>query len=51
MVASPTGYDPIVNPDAARDRRDTVLQKMLEQDMLTQGQYDDAIARAAARPR
>ncbi|HEX5782923.1 MAG TPA: transglycosylase domain-containing protein, partial [Solirubrobacteraceae bacterium] len=43
MVASPTGYDPIVNPDAARDRRDTVLQKMLEQDMLTQDQYDDAI--------
>ncbi len=43
MVASPTGYDPIVNPDAARDRRDTVLQKMLEQDMLTQGQYDDAV--------
>ncbi len=51
MVASPTGYDPIVNPDAARDRRDTVLQKMLEQDMLTQGQYDDADPRAAPRPR
>jgi penicillin-binding protein 1A len=46
MVASPTGYDPIVNPDAARDRRDTVLQKMLEQDVLTQGQYDSAILEA-----
>jgi penicillin-binding protein 1A len=45
MVASPSGYDPIANPDAARDRRDTVLQKMLEQDMLTQDQYDSAILR------
>ncbi len=43
MVASPTGYDPIVNADAARDRRDTVLQKMREQDMLSQDQYDSAI--------
>jgi penicillin-binding protein 1A len=43
MVASPTGYDPIANPDAARARRDTVLRKMLEQDMLTREQHDAAV--------
>jgi penicillin-binding protein 1A len=45
MVASPTGYDPITRPDAARSRRNTVLHKMLEQRYLTQDQYDDAVLR------
>ena len=46
MVASPTGYDPIVNgPTPPATRRDTVLQKMLEQRCLTQAQYDDAVLR------
>jgi penicillin-binding protein 1A len=42
VVASPTGYDPIAHPKAARERRDLVLQRMLEQNFITQLQYDDA---------
>jgi penicillin-binding protein 1A len=42
MVSSPSGYDPIANPAAARERRNLVLQRMLEQGYLTQDQYDDA---------
>ncbi len=40
MVASPNGYDPIVNPEAARKRRDVVLAKMLEQGYLTRAEYE-----------
>ncbi|HEX2409570.1 MAG TPA: transglycosylase domain-containing protein [Solirubrobacteraceae bacterium] len=43
MVSSPSGYDPIANPEAARARRDVVLQKMLEQGFLTQEQHDFAV--------
>jgi penicillin-binding protein 1A len=48
MVSSPSGYDPIANPEAARERRDLVLQRMFEQNFLTRRQYDDA--RAAPIP-
>ncbi|MGH2840079.1 MAG: transglycosylase domain-containing protein, partial [Solirubrobacteraceae bacterium] len=44
MVASPTAYDPVANPNDARDRRDVVLEKMFEQGYLTQSEYDDALA-------
>ena len=40
MVASPNGYDPIVNRDAATRRRDVVLAKMLEQGYLTRAEYE-----------
>jgi penicillin-binding protein 1A len=46
MVASPGGFDPIAHPAAARQRRDLVLQRMLEQGFLTREQYDDARSRA-----
>ncbi|MGH2949481.1 MAG: transglycosylase domain-containing protein, partial [Solirubrobacteraceae bacterium] len=39
MVASPSAYDPIASPDAARARRDLVLRRMLEQGFLTRSQY------------
>jgi penicillin-binding protein 1A len=39
MVQSPTAYDPILHPDAAKRRRDTVLAKMLDQGYLTQSEY------------
>jgi penicillin-binding protein 1A len=42
MVASPTAYDPIANPEAALARRTLVLKYMLQQDFLTQDQYDTA---------
>jgi len=42
MVASPSGYDPIAHPKAARRRRDLVLQRMLEQRFISTAQYDGA---------
>jgi penicillin-binding protein 1A len=44
MVSSPTAYDPIAHPEAARARRNLVLQRMLEQNFLTRAQYDAATA-------
>jgi penicillin-binding protein 1A len=44
MVSSPSGYDPIAHPEAARQRRDLVLQRMLEQHFLTRPLYDHARA-------
>lgn len=40
MVASPTAYDPIAHRDAARQRRNIVLAKMLEQGYLTRSEYE-----------
>ena len=43
MVASPSGFDPIVNPEAAKRRRNVVLQKMLDQGYVTQAEYQEGI--------
>jgi penicillin-binding protein 1A len=43
MVASPTGYDPVVNREAAMRRRNLVLAKMLEQGYITRSEYDGSI--------
>ncbi len=43
MIASPTMYDPVQHPEAARARRNLVLQKMLDMKTITQSQYDEAI--------
>jgi penicillin-binding protein 1A len=42
MVASPSAYDPLQHPEAARRRRDLVLKRMLQQGFLTRPQYDAA---------
>jgi penicillin-binding protein 1A len=44
MVASPSAYDPIANPESSKQRRDLVLQRMLEQGFLTRPLYEDALA-------
>jgi penicillin-binding protein 1A len=44
MVSSPSGYDPIRHPAAAKKRRDFVLLRMLQQGFLTRAQYDEARA-------
>jgi penicillin-binding protein 1A len=44
VVASPSGYDPITNPEPAKARRDLVLQRMFEQGYLTRPQFDSARA-------
>jgi penicillin-binding protein 1A len=43
MVASPSAYDPIVNGEAAKARRDIVLEKMLDQGYLTRAEYERSI--------
>ncbi len=45
MIASPGLYDPVENPTLARQRRDLVLARMLEQRTITRTQYEDAIER------
>jgi penicillin-binding protein 1A len=43
MIASPSMYDPIENPTAAAERRNLVLSRMLEQEMITEAQYEEAL--------
>ena len=40
VVASPSGYDPIANPEAARARRNLVLQRMAEQGFISRVQME-----------
>jgi penicillin-binding protein 1A len=44
MVASPSAYDPVQHPVAARKRRDLVLLRLFEQGYLTRPLYDEAKA-------
>ena len=48
MVASPTAFDPIAHPQAAKARRNLVLEDMLQQHYITRQQYDQGINAAAA---
>ena len=43
MIASPSAYNPLEDVVAAKARRDLVLQRMLEQEMITQEEYDAVI--------
>src|SRR3954447_9304864 len=42
LVQSPELYDPVTNPDGARQRRYTVLSQMLKYHFISQGQFDRA---------
>lgn len=44
LIQSPENYSPIKNPQKARNRRNTVLGKMLEQKYITKAQYNAAVA-------
>ncbi len=44
VVQQPGAFDPILSPDEAQQRRDVVLSRMLEQGMITQEQYAEAVA-------
>ena len=50
IIASPSAYDPVANPAEAKARRDQVLARMLDQGMITQVQYDDAITDVTSIP-
>ncbi|MDU3307601.1 MAG: PBP1A family penicillin-binding protein [Lachnospiraceae bacterium] len=44
ITQNPTKFNPIINPDSNRKRRKEVLQHMLDQNYITQNQYDEALA-------
>ena len=44
LVQSPVQYDPLTHPEAAQERRNTVLATMLDQGVITQEEYDEGIA-------
>lgn len=44
LVQSPVAYDPLTYPEAAQERRDTVLFVMLNEGVITQEEYDQGIA-------
>ena len=43
LVQSPVQYDPLTHPEAAQERRNTVLATMLDQGVITQEEYDAGI--------
>ena len=50
IIQSPTEYDPITHPVAARERRNTVLRQMFEQGYLTRAIYEESIKQALPSP-
>ncbi|HVU75089.1 MAG TPA: transglycosylase domain-containing protein, partial [Mycobacteriales bacterium] len=44
IVNAPSAYDPLHHPEAARDRRRTVLNAMLKQGYISQAQFDSAVS-------
>lgn len=50
IIASPSAFDPKVNPEAALSRRNLVLEKMAEQGYITHEQYKEGIHKALPAP-
>ena len=44
LPKAPSRYNPIINPDRARDRRNYVLGRLLELGKIDQARYDEAVA-------
>ena len=44
ITQNPTSYDPVVYPENNAERRKDVLDRMLDQGMIQQAQYDEAMA-------
>ncbi len=42
ITQNPSKYNPIIHPENNAQRRDTVLQEMYDQGLITQREYDDA---------
>ncbi|MEA2386488.1 MAG: penicillin-binding protein [Thermoleophilaceae bacterium] len=49
IIASPSAYDPLQDLQASFARRNLVLDRMLEQDFITQAQHDDAVKQSPPR--
>ena len=50
IIASPSAFDPKVDPEAALARRNLVLEKMVEQGYITHAQYVEGIHKALPAP-
>ena len=50
IIASPSAFDPKVNPEDALARRNLVLEKMVEQGYITRQQYNEGIHKALPAP-
>ncbi len=44
ITKSPSGYNPITNPEANAKRREDVLNEMLKHEFITKAEYDEALA-------
>ncbi len=51
IIQSPTGYDPTIHPEAARDRRDVVLRQMYEQGYIEKPVYQESVAQSLPAPK
>ncbi|MFH1829618.1 MAG: PBP1A family penicillin-binding protein [Pseudomonadota bacterium] len=51
MIKSPNLYNPITHPKKAKERRDFVLKRMLEQGFFTKEQYEKALAEKIVTPK
>jgi penicillin-binding protein 1A len=43
IIQSPTDYNPVTNPAAARARRNVVLQQMLQQGYIKKSEYEESV--------
>lgn len=50
IIASPSAFDPKVNPESALSRRNLVLEKMAQQGYITHQQYKEGIHKALPAP-
>src|SRR5215210_7166076 len=50
IITSPSAFSPRVNPQAAIDRRNLVLEKMKEQGDIDEAEYEDGIHKAPPAP-
>ncbi len=51
VIQSPTYYDPVTKPLAARARRNLVLQQMLQQGYLTRPEYEESASQSLPAPK
>jgi penicillin-binding protein 1A len=51
IIQSPTGYDPVTDPAAARARRNLVLSEMLRQGYIERPVYEEGVAQALPAPK
>jgi penicillin-binding protein 1A len=50
IIQSPTGYDPVSDPAAARERRNVVLQQMYQQGYLNRAEYEESTIQTLPAP-